>query len=179
MGYGLMPYRINISKIEGLYGTQNTELKTNIIQACSSEFNRLDEDFETEDGWLESRTIMEAFLNGALEKIEYNSAKHWYIVELLIRGFGQDLDNGSWYPANIDPLYGLSEFRMYLIEKQGKINLKSPDDFPVVFTIENGNLDEALNSIKTNYSDSGQVNEFVSWVREAKDQDQDLVLYYY
>lgn len=179
MGYGLMPYRINISKIEDLYGTQDTELKTKIIQSCADYFNRLDDDFEIEDGWLGSKTIMESFLNGALEKVEYNSAKHWYIVELLIRGFGQDLNNGSWYPANIDPLYSLSEFRMYLIEKQGKINLKSPDDFPVVFTIENEKLDEALNSIKANYSDPGQVNEFASWVQEAKDHAQDLVLYYY
>lgn len=174
-----MPYRINLETIRNQYGTDNQVLKQKITDSCQSSFESLDDDFEEEDGWKAAKSIMEDYLNGTLQDLEGNSAKDWYIIEILIEGFGQLMNNGSWYPADINCMYGFDEFRMFYLGNFDKLKLKNPDDFPVVFTIQKENFAAALANIKMNYASSSQVSEFESWINEATEHDQDIVLYYY
>jgi hypothetical protein len=68
---------------------------------------------------------------------------------------------------------------MYYLGPNSPIPVSSPDDFPVVFTIEQTNFDQALANIQKDYSDNDQQAEFASWIKEAREHDQDLVLYYF
>ncbi|MEM9220317.1 MAG: hypothetical protein AAGD25_39075 [Cyanobacteria bacterium P01_F01_bin.150] len=174
-----MPYRIDIKELQSVYGTDNDGLKQKIVASCQSVFESLDRDFESEDGWANAKSIMLDILNGSLREIKGNSAKHWYILELLIQELGKLMNNGNWYPANIDPMYGYAEFRMFYLDDPSRINLDSPDDFPVVFTIQQKNFKSALKNIKESYADHAQVSEFESWINEARDNKQDIILYYY
>ncbi|MCG8575498.1 MAG: hypothetical protein MI810_11485 [Flavobacteriales bacterium] len=179
MSYGIMPYSINLDTLEKYYGTDDQQLINNIIKSSKGRLDRLDDDFEEEDGWQKAETILSDFLNGKLEVGEGNSAKHWYILEILIEGFGSMLNNGNWYPASIDDLYDYSELQMFLVSKTGKFKLPSPDDFPTSFTIQNKNLSAAAKEIESSDYDAAQKSEFQSWIATAQQNDQDLVLFYY
>lgn len=179
MSYGIQPYRVDLQKIQQQYGTSNEDLKEKIIASCQSRFEDLDDDFSSYYGWIDSKTLMTDFLHGSWQKPEGNSAKHWYIIELLIKGFGKMLSNSQWYPANTSPMYDYSEFRLNYLGAGSSIPISSPDDFPVVFTIERSNFDQAFTSIQKDYPDPDQQAEFASWITAAREHDQDLVLYYF
>lgn len=179
MAYGIQPYRVDLQTIQQQYGTSNESLKEKIIASSQSQLEDLDDDFSSDEGWIDSQTLMTDFLNGNWQKTNENSAKHWYIIELLIKGFGKLLPNGQWYPANTSPMYDYSEFRLNYLGANSPIPISSPDDFPVVFTIERSNFDQALAHIQADYPDHDQQAEFASWIEAAREHDQDLVLYYF
>ena len=179
MAYGIQPYRVELQKIQQQYGTKDEALKEKIIASCESWLEDLDGDFSSAHGWIDAKTLMTDFLDGNWQKPVGNSAKHWYIIELFIKGFGKLLPNRQWYPASISPMYDYTEFRMYYLGANSPIPISSPDDFPVVFTIERSNFDQALASIQKDYPDKDQQAEFASWIAAAREHDQDLVLYYF
>jgi hypothetical protein len=179
MSYGIQPYRVDLQKIRQQYGTTDADLKEKISASCESWLEDLDDDFSSDDGWIASKTLLTDFLDGTWQKPDGNAAKHWYIIELLIKGFGKLLSNRHWYPAGISPMYDYSEFRMYYLGPNSLIPVSSPDDFPVVFTIERANFDQAMDHIQKDYPDPDQQAEFASWIEAAREHDQDLVLYYF
>lgn len=179
MSYGIQPYRVDLQKIQQQYGTKDEALKKKIIASCESWLEDLDNDFSSNYGWIDSKTLLTDFLNGNWKKPEGNSAKHWYIIELLIKGFGKLLSNSHWYPASTSPMYDYSEFRLNYLGANSPVPISSPDDFPVVFTIERSNFDQALTHIQKDYPNPDQQAEFASWIAAAREHDQDLVLYYF
>lgn len=181
MAYGILPYRIDLTDIEDLFGVSKTipAIKDRIMQSAPHGAGLLDRDFPVEDGWMKAEDILINFLDGVVVNYGENTTKHWYVIELLIQMFGQSLPNAQWYPAGIDPFYSIDCFRMYRIAKNRTFNLPSPDGFPAVFSVEYNLLDEALEQIKQADFDPAQIAEFESWVQLAKEDEQDLVLFYF
>ncbi len=177
MGYGVMPYRVKTTKIAELFGSKTQGLTTKL----KNRIEQLDDNFEPEYGWPPMEQLLEQFLNGDAEFFSFdgNSAKHWYTIELLLWEYGEMLSNGNWYPGgNINPFYSAKAFRMYAIDKENKLNLASPDDFPCLFTIHNENLEEAA-ATAADISDNDQRQQFLQWIDEAKKHGEDLMLFYY
>jgi hypothetical protein len=179
MSYGIQAYRVDLQKIQQQYGTDNPDLKEKIMTSCQSQFEDLDGDFNRDEGWTDSEILMSDFLDGNWQDTNENTAKHWYMLELLIQGFGKILPNSQWYPASISPMWDYSEFQLYFLGANSSIPVSGPDDFPVVFTIERNHFDQALTHIREDYPDQDQQAEFASWIAAAREHDQDLVLYYY
>ncbi|NME68880.1 DUF7691 family protein [Flammeovirga aprica] len=179
MGYGIMPYRIDLGYIKTCYGVNDEGVKKDLIQKASYDLKRIDENLEIEDGWEKAINILTEFLEGKASKEVYSGAKHWYILESLIKILGFPCDNSNWYPTSIDPLFNFNEFKMYTIDSENKINIPAPDDFPVVFTIERAHFNTALNSMKNSEYEEDQILQFIKWVELAREKNQDLVLYYY
>ncbi|KXX67564.1 hypothetical protein [Flammeovirga sp. SJP92] len=178
MGYGIMPYRIDLGYIKTCYGVNDDDVKKELIQKTSYELERIDDNLEVEDGWEKAVDILTEFLDGKASEA-YNGAKHWYILESLIKILGFTCNNSYWYPIGIDPLFNLNEFKMYTIDSENKISLPASDDFPVVFTVERNNFNTALHSIRNSDFEEDQILQFISWIDLAKEKNQDLVLFYY
>lgn len=178
MATGIMAYQVDLNILENYYGTKELASIQKLIELYQSELESLDEDFEVEDGWKSAEDILRNFLLGTLESIENETAKHWYILELLIGECGKILDNGACFSMLRDPFFGYDEFEIFSLSKTEKFKIEWPDDFPLAFTIENKNLQLALDRVKEDYEQE-QVDEFERWVKGAQADKEDLVLFIY
>jgi len=177
MGYGVMPYRVKTAKIAALFGSE----AKGVIEKLKNRIEQLDEHFDPAYGWPPMETLLGQFLGGDNEFFGFggNSAKHWYAIESLLREYGKMLSNGDWYPGgNIDPFYRAKTFKMYAIDKENKLDLAGPDDFPCLFTIHNEDLEEAA-KVAEEIADQDQRTQFLQWIEEAKEHEDDLMLFYY
>lgn len=172
-----MPYRVDTHKIAGLFGS-----KANFpAEKYQRHLESLDDLFMVEYGWTAMETLLEQYFSGssAFFEFEGNSAKNWYTIELLAREYGEMLNNGDWYPGgNIDPFYSAKGFKMFAVDKENKINLPGPHDFPCLFTIHREDLKEAA-GVAENISDEHQRMQFLDWIADAKKHDEDLMLFYF
>lgn len=178
MGYGITPYRIDLQKITALYGSGNEALPEKLGEQLES----LDEDFEPEDGWEAAEEILGNFLRGDDQffEPEENSAKHWYILEMLMGEFGSFLANDAWYPnRNTDDFYDNNEFKLFMFDREDQLDLEGPDDFPTVFTVFRNDLDSAISKISAGEMEREEKQQCISWLEDAKKHGEDLVLYYY
>ncbi|AZQ63791.1 hypothetical protein EI427_16630 [Flammeovirga pectinis] len=178
MGYGIMPYSIDLGFIKTCYGVEDEGVKNQLLQKTSANLSSIDSQLEVEDGWEPALNIMQDFLNGII-KDAGDGAKNWYVLEVLIKTLGETCNNSNWYPADIDPFYSIKEFMMYTIDLERKINLPMTMEFPAVFTIYRTDFSAALAAIKNAAFEESQIKQFADWIAYSNQKKQDLVLFYY
>lgn len=173
------PYRIHLSSIRSARGGLSADLTDRILDQSTDYCNSLDDDLNPQEGWIAAKQILSDFLKGTSLDFGNNSAKHWYIVELLCNGFGKQLDHDQWTHVNLNDFYDYDEFRMYYLGMDAAVYIPAPTDFPLVFTIENAQLERAKLNMDNSYHSDAQKNQFIDWVQTALDNNQDLVLFGY
>lgn len=172
-------YRIQLEKIRQARGTFSDDLKEKILTSSKTYCSSLDNDLPLKWGWLDAETILKDFLDGKPFADIPDTAKHWYVVELLCNGFGKELPADTWQHTSLADLYDYDEFRMYFLGMDPLVRLPAPEANPLVFTIENHQLENAKLKIdNSSYSDE-QKNQFIDWVQIAMDHEQDLILFCY
>ncbi len=180
MGNGVMPYVIDLDFLSKFYGAEDKELKNELLKLTEPYINQFDEDFEIEDGWLPAKEILHSFLNGESDNLGENTAKCWYIIELIIQCTGKLMNNDQWYPGgDIDFFYGYDEFNIAKIDRLDKIAIRSSDDFPTVFTIDRSDFPQAKNNIVNSDIEASQKTQFEEWIATAQSKNSDLILYCY
>lgn len=179
MSKTLNVYRIHLGKIRTGRGDFSDDLKEKILSSSKDYCLSLDDDLPINDGWLPAATILKDFIDGKPFETGRNSAKHWYVVELLCNGFGTEMPNDAWTNTSVDDFYQYDEFRMYYLGMEDKVRLKSPESNPLAFTIENKNLEKAKLLIDKSAHSAAEKNQFIGWVQSAMDNEQDLVLFRY
>lgn len=172
-------YRIQLEKIRKARVGFSNDLKDKIITSSEKYCRSLDDDLPINSGWLPAETILKDFIDGKPFTTGHNSAKHWYVVELLCNGFGKELPNDSWKNSSVDDFYKYDEFRMYFLGMDELVRVPSPETNPLVFTIENKNLEKAKLHIDKSPHSNAKKNQFIDWVQSAMDNEQDLILFRY
>lgn len=172
-------YRIQLAKIRTARGGFSNDLKDKIVTTSEEYCRSLDDDLPIDSGWLPAKTILQDFIDGKPFTTGHNSAKHWYVVELLCNGFGKELPTDGWNYSSVDDFYQYDEFRMYFLGMDELVRLPSPETNPLVFTIENKNLEQAKLHIDNSPHSNAEKNQFIDWVQAAMDQEQDLILFRY
>ena len=175
----LYPYRIRLSAIVSARGGLSKEMADRVLDGSTNYCNSLDDDLNPQDGWLPAKQILNDFLKGLPLDYKGNSAKHWYVIELLCNGFGKQLNNDSWMQADPNDFYDYDEFRMYYLGMDTVIRVPAPEGYPLVFTIENKDLEKAKLLIDKSHRSDDQKNQFIDWVQTTMDNEQDLILFCY
>lgn len=173
------PYRIHLSSIISARGQLSVELKNKIEIQSAAYCKSLDNDLDPQDGWLPAKSILNDFLKGAPLDFGNNSSKHWYIVEMLCNGFGKQLTCDKWEDTNLDDFYEYDEFRMYYLGQDASVSIPAPEIYPLVFTIENNNLEKAKLHIDNGPHSLAEKIQFLDWVQTTMDHGQDLILFSY
>jgi len=180
MGYGVMPYVIDLDFLSKFYNVEDKELKNELLKLTEPHINQFDEDFEIEDGWLPAKEILHSFLNGESDNLGENTAKCWYIIELIIQCTGELMNNDQWYPGgDINSFYEYDEFKMAKIDRLDRIQIRSSDDSPSIFTIDRSDFTQAKNNIENSNIEASQIKQFEEWIATAQSKNSDLILYYY
>lgn len=174
MSYGIIPYRVSLSRLNSRFGITNSSKKSSIRKKCRAFASAIDDLGSDHDPLM--MDLVEELLQ-AKASHENMGFKYWYALKGFIQDLGQFLYNSCWYPADPQIFYDMPEFTMFDIDSPMKI--PTPDDFPMVFTLRNEKMTDALtNSFDGKITDD-QKYQIVSWIREARRYDQDIVFYYH
>jgi hypothetical protein len=175
----LNAYRIELAKLLKARGAFPDDLKDKILTHSQEYCDSLDQDLPIDSGWLPAAILLKNYIDGKPFESVRNSAKHWYIVELLCNGLGKQLSSNSWENASLHDFYSFDEFRMYFLGMDDLVRLRAPESNPVVFTIENRLLENAKLLIDKSSHSTAQKNQFLDWVQTTMDHGQDLILFSY
>lgn len=172
-------YSVGLSKILKARAGFTSELKDKILTQSKNYCDSLDNDLKVDAGWASAQTILKDFLDGKPFATGHDSAKHWYIVELLCNGLGKELPNNEWENSSVDDFYNYDEFRMYFLGTDALVRLPSPVSTPLVFTVENANLENAKLRIDRSSHSVDEKIQFLDWVQTTMDDDNDLIFFIY
>lgn len=176
MSYGIMPYRVSLSRLRTRFGITVTAKRGKIRGACYHLRQSVDELDSSEDAPKFDEIVVE-LLDGKAEHSKYGY-KYWYAIKGFVEALGQFLNNNEWYPADASVFWETKAFKLYDIDAPMKI--PTPDDFPTVFVLRGENMtDELMSELKEKIEDDEQYQQVASWIREAKRYKQDLMLFYY
>lgn len=174
MSYGIMPYRVNLDRVKSRFGCTVSSKRSKIKKACARYAKQIDEwDDENTPTMME---IVEELLDGKATHANLGY-KYWYALKGFMEDLGRFMSNREWYPASADVFFDLSEFGLYNIDAPMKI--PTPDDFPTVFVLKSENMTPDLDLKLQQKLSGGQLREIQSWINEAKQYKQDIVLYYH
>lgn len=174
MGYGIMPYRVSLSRLQTRLGNINKRNKTR--GDCARYARGIDE----LDSAPDAPTFMQVVDNLLDGKVDYPNYghKYWYAIKGLIESLGQFLNNNCWCPSPADVFWNIEAFKLY--DLGTPMRIPSPDDFPVVFVLRGYNMtDELLKELEEKIEDQEQFLQVAAWIKEAKRYKQDLVLFYH
>ncbi len=165
-----------MKRVEEAFGCaiQNPKLFSRLQAGIKGEITRLNQTFDT----LQFDPFFEDLFTGVIHN-KNAGEKYWYAIESLVRHFGTLLSNEAWShsrSSDIGPIYDIEEFRMYLFTTTPRI--PSPDDFPVVFVVEHKNI-ELCEEKSLVIRDEDKRNELIDWLTSAKENAEDLILFYY
>jgi len=174
MGYGIMPYRVNLERLSTRFGNSKSAKRSKARNACLRYIDRSDNN----PGEPTYGEIISEMIDDATATHEGFGHKYWYALQGLIADMGRLLPNGNWYPSPADAFWGNSKFDLYDID--APMDIPTPDDFPTVFVLRAANMtDELVEQLSKSIDDEDQLKEVERWIKEAKQYKQDLVLYYH
>ncbi|GAA3930745.1 DUF7691 family protein [Litoribacillus peritrichatus] len=184
MSYGVIPYATFLSNFPTIYGIDDQQFKDKLMTSYNMfGSGELDEQFEAPD-YPTEREILRAFLNGKEFDIKAEGAKHWYLMEKLVSFISQSSpsNNNAWYPSGLgvmEHLGGCPAIKLFCLDEKGDIKLPVPDDFPVVYSIFNADLQAAEEHIQASGVTDEQKAEFSGWIEEAREMEGDVILFLY
>lgn len=167
-----MPYRANIKKIEGLYGSKNSSVKAKLNRYCSTRFQDLEETFDTK---VPLSAMLSDFFQGKSLNSDY-AYLYWYMLEQMCDYFGNGLPNQHWYPSEVAELENIEILSHYTI---GHHFLPAPDDFPAVYVCQQEQFDQFMKEAVSAITNKSQLRELKRWISFAKAENSDLIMFYY
>jgi hypothetical protein len=187
MGYGITPYTCNLPLLKSLLDPEDDTITTMIRERKQQLQTRCIEELENRLNGLaepdDIRAAVHELFTGAASNHDHGFI-YWYAIECVMQthpGLASYLDNSAWYPAPADVFYNSDCVGMYDIDYVEGTSVAGPDDFPTVFVIRHDDLDDfatEIPSLKDDMDDE-QVSEVQEWIRQAKQTERSLVLFYY
>jgi hypothetical protein len=188
MGYGITPYTCDLPLLKSLLDpeddtitTMTRERKQQLQTQCIEGLEgRLSSGLATPD---DIRAAVSELFTGAATNRDHGFI-YWYAIEYVMQthpGLSSYLDNSAWYPAPADVFFNSDGVGLFDIDYLPGKSVAGPDDFPTVFVIRHDDLDDFATEIPTLQEDMDdeQVGEVQSWIRQAKQTERSLVLFYY
>lgn len=176
MGYGIMPYRVNLERLSSRFGMEDKAKRSKIRKMCSRDANNIDS-LAYGDEVPKFMDIVEELLDGKATHAKFGYI-YWYAIKGFVEELGRFMHNADWYPASADIFWENPNFVLYDID--ALMQIPTPDDFPTVFVLRNNKMtDELIESLVEKLSDSYQIAQLKNWIKEAKQYKQDLVLFYH
>ncbi len=176
MSYGIMPYRVSLSRLRTRFGITVTAKRTKVRKACYILGRNVDQMDSSPEAPVFNDIVTE-LLDGKATHSKYGY-KYWYAIKGFVESLGQFLNNSEWYPADADVFWKTKAFKLYDIDAPMKI--PSPDDFPTVFVLRAENMtDKLLKELEKELGNGEQYWQVSGWIQEAKRYKQDLVLFYH
>lgn len=173
-----MPFAVSIEQITNFYGSKDEAVLQAILETFGDDLDRFDEQFDDDESQPTMREIAKIYFNGEAPT-DTDGYKYWYFLHFLSRYFGQNLSNAHWSPASPDPLNNLGCCQSYYLP----VNLPYPYDFPIVYTLQNEDLESADRSMKEQLlrKEVGdeQAKVFFSWTKTARQNNLDLMFFYF
>lgn len=176
MSYGIMPYRVSLSRLSTRFGNTNNSKRSKIRRICLKDANDVDELDSNPDAPL-FKDIVENMLDAKIDHPEYGY-KYWYALRGFIESIGQFLMNNHWYPASADVFWKMEAFKLYDID--APMEIPAPNDFPTVFVLRGENMtDDLIENLKAEIAEEDQFRQTSFWIQESKRYKQDLILFYH
>jgi hypothetical protein len=176
MSYGIMPYRVSLSRLRTRFGMTDKKKRSKTRGACYHLRQSVDELDSSENAPKFDEIVVE-LLDGKAEHSKYGY-KYWYAVKGFVESIGQFLNNSEWYPADASVFWNSKSFKLYDID--APMRIPTPDDSPTVFVLRAENMtDDLLKELEEKIGYNEQFWQVSSWIRDAKRYKQDLVLFYH
>ncbi len=174
MGYGIIPYRVGLERLQSRLGTQDEARKNKLRGVCLKKAKDIDNLGSVDTPpFME---IVEELLDG--KATQTTGYLYWYAIKCFIDDLGIMLNNNQWYPASADELWKIGDFALYDIGAPMKI--PQAEDFPVVFVLSKEKMTQQLpGTLEERIADQAQRTQFQNWIKEAQAYKQDLVLFYH
>ncbi|MCU0392749.1 MAG: hypothetical protein MUE81_16695 [Thermoflexibacter sp.] len=178
MGYGIMPYRVSVERLNTCFGTDDKAKRSKIKKNCLTRATSID-NLDYNGTAPKFMDIVEELLDGKATHGDKYGYLYWYAIEGFIEVLGRPLYNADWYPASADIFWEHKDFAPYYLG--APIKIPTPyDAIPVVFVLKNAFITNELEqSLRSKLSDNYQSAQVWGWLRDAKRYKQDLVLFYY
>jgi hypothetical protein len=174
MGYGIMPYRVNLARLGTRFGNEKTSKRTKAKTACLRYLYELGD----ENGGPSNKELVAELIDNSNASHQNLGHKYWYAIKGLVEHLGRHLNNYAWYPASADFFWDNPFFKLYDID--APMEIPEPDDFPTVFVLRYAAMsDDFLAMCEEKLEDEEQLSEMKAWVKKAKQYRQDLVLFYH
>lgn len=177
MSYGIMPFVVNIEKVVKAIKSDDPVIKQELKMRCEHEILDTIEFDNDSESFI--REAMEELINNKMLDDPDKAAKYWYhLKEIIANDEFEMQNNDEWYPCDSQIFYDIADLYFF-----GELEIPAPDDFPVVFTLENKNLQTLSGEIDKYYAGvtylQKAINQFKEWIDLALRNGCDLVMYYH
>jgi hypothetical protein len=189
MGYGLMVYSVDISKLISICGSRNDALRRSILGRFKRDIVSTNEQL----GYSNERGEASVFM--AIQHLIMDDAKtldgalYAYGLEYIIRFFGKFLDNNLFYPCSIDFL--TEEINNHLksanatldmgdlIFRNSPISFPSPDDFPFYGYWRPEVVKVNIEPLNAHSAKTPELEAIQEWLKDADSKGEGIFAYYY
>ncbi len=173
-----MPYRVSLELLRDCFGSEDNTLKDKLRERCKKAEREI-EGMAANDDTPYFKDIVEELLDG---KATHTNRKYgyiyWYAIENFIKVIGLQMYANDWSHASADAFWDNKAFKLYDID--APMPITKPDDVPTVFVLRNAMMtDELESNLEQKVTNSYQIAQLKNWLKEAKQYQQDLVLYYF
>lgn len=180
MGYGIMPYRVNLDRLATRFGTSNKPKRREIVKECSRRANSIDSDAAHYQNAPKFMEIVEELLDGKATHEKFGWM-YWYAIEGFCEVLGRPMMNDQWAripTTEMDFFY--ENFSLWDIPN-APMTIPTPNDFPTVFVLHPERISDEFiqTTLKEAVPEYFQYGQIKSWLEAAKQYKQDLVLFYY
>jgi len=172
MSYALYPYLITPSTVSTVYGCQDELLRNEFTQKYKQKIQALRDFADSEYSPIEA--LKDIFEGRKKMPIENDTEVHAHLCELLCDHLGQVLVNTEWKSLNMSWLMDIN-----MPPSLPLLDLTPPHNFPYVLTILQKNLDNFVEQMGALVIEEKAWEQFESWVNQANQKKQDLVLFFY
>ena len=186
MGYGIMPYRVNLDRVTSLIGTSKEHVREDVKSYCSRRASRIDSLSSSGENDPKFMDIVEELLDGKATHKHYGFM-YWYAIEDFIKMCGTMMVNTELVSVRAGDMdFFFRKFKMNNhFRSPLTFSIPTPDEFPTVLVKLSSEIDEFLMTtfkeapLKFPQFSETEYEQIQSWLVEAKQNEQDLVLYYY
>ena len=166
MGYGVTAYSVSLKTISSLFKSPEADVRDvairyGLAKHCKNEA-------------IVKELIKEGTAtNGGL------GHEYFYAIEGMMQGIGIPMYARHWYPVR-SSTFGLLEGDFQNLNSLLSIDIPEPGDFPWVLALPNDAMTSELSDkLKVKINDDELFEELQSWINQAKEENRDLVLYFY
>lgn len=166
MGYGVVAYRVELDYLFSLFKNNNERIRTFLINAGQSSH------------CTDIHIVKELVEEGKASNTEMGH-EYLYAIEGILSKVTVPMYARFWSPVRVSVFYLLEEYFEELTDVF-PFQIPNPSDFPTVWVMKKNQMTSTLlERLKLDVDDDELFGELQSWINQALENDEDLILYYY